>query len=158
MTTTTETPPTTSTCRGSATVLDERIQVAPRSPNAPPRAEDACQVGVLRRITATRLCRLGLEARTDEVMLVVSELVTNALLHSSTQEIALCITAQDEMLWITVRDGKPGKAVPRTPDAQAVSGRGLLLVDAVTREADGIWGTSADGAATWCCLPLPARQ
>ncbi|MGW4102402.1 ATP-binding protein [Streptomyces sp. NPDC004976] len=139
-------------------MIDEHIHVSPRYPGAPPRAEDACQVGVLRRITATRLCRLGLEERIDEVMLVVSELVTNALLHSSTKEIALCITAQDEMLHITVRDGKPGKAVPRTPDAQAMSGRGLLLVDAVTREAGGIWGTSADRAATWCCLPLPARR
>ncbi|CAL9331201.1 hypothetical protein SUDANB132_06348 [Streptomyces sp. enrichment culture] len=91
-------------------------------------------------------------------MLVVSELVTNALLHSSTQKITLSITAQDNMLWITVRDGKPGKPMLRTPDAQAASGRGLLIVDAVTREAGGIWGTGADGAATWCCLPLPARR
>ncbi|WP_437044897.1 ATP-binding protein [Streptomyces sp. enrichment culture] len=158
MTTTTEKPPTSSTARCSATVVDETIQVAQRSPNAPPCAEDACQVGVLRRITATRLCRLGLGARTDEVMLVVSELVTNALLHSSTQKITLSITAQDNMLWITVRDGKPGKPMLRTPDAQAASGRGLLIVDAVTREAGGIWGTGADGAATWCCLPLPARR
>ncbi|MFF8782990.1 ATP-binding protein [Streptomyces sp. NPDC015140] len=111
-------------------------------------------MGTMRRIAAARLRYCGLKAMTDDVMLIVSELLTNALQHSGTTEIRLIITVADGTLRVGVRDGMPSTAVPRRPGPGAESGRGLLLVDAVAKENGGSWGTSEAGAETWCCLPL----
>src|SRR4051794_16799434 len=43
-------------------VLNERFRVAPLRGDAQPRAEDACRVGIMRRIAAARLRYRGLEA------------------------------------------------------------------------------------------------
>ncbi|MFG3323360.1 ATP-binding protein [Streptomyces sp. NPDC048171] len=138
-------------------VVHARFEVATLSNGLPPRSEDACQVGTMRRIAAARLRYCGLEAMTDDVMLIVSELLTNALQHSGTTEISLVITVADGALRVRVRDGMPTPAVPRRPGPAAESGRGLLLVDAVAKENGGSWGTSEAGAETWCCLPLPPQ-
>lgn len=90
-----------------------------------------------------------------DVMVIISELLTNALLHSGTTEISLNITVQDGALHITVGDGMPGAAEPREAGADAESGRGLALVEALVEESGGTWGTSADGATTWCLLSVP---
>ncbi|MFI9376301.1 ATP-binding protein [Streptomyces parvulus] len=135
--------------------MDERFEVSTERSSLPPHRKDALRVGAMRRIAAARLRYCGLEAMTDDVMLIVSELLTNALQHSGTTEISLVITVADGALWVRVRDGVPAPAVPRRPGPGAESGRGLLLVDAVARENGGAWGTSEGGAETWCCLPLP---
>jgi anti-sigma regulatory factor (Ser/Thr protein kinase) len=111
----------------------------------------------MRRITAARLRYCGLEAMRDDVMLIVSELVTNALQHSGTTEISLIITVEREVLRVRVRDGMPGEGGPRRPGDSAESGRGLLLIDTLVKDSGGDWGTCDDGAETWCCLPLPAQ-
>jgi anti-sigma regulatory factor (Ser/Thr protein kinase) len=91
----------------------------------------------------------------SEVVLIVSELLTNALLHSGTTEISLNITVRDGSLHIAVGDGMPGAAEPREAGEGAESGRGLALVEALVEESGGAWGTSADGATTWCHLMVP---
>lgn len=142
-----------SVCGGD--VMSERFKVAGRRGDAPPRAEDACRVGVMRRIAAARLRYCGLETMQSEVVLIVSELLTNALLHSGTTEISLNITVRDGSLHIAVGDGMPGAAEPREAGEGAESGRGLALVEALVEESGGAWGTSADGATTWCHLMVP---
>lgn len=92
---------------------------------------------------------------TDDVMLILSELVTNALQHSGAAEISLAITVDDETLHVRVRDGMPSTGAVRTPEECAESGRGLLLVDALAKERSGAWGFGDAGAEAWCCLPLP---
>lgn len=137
-------------------LLDERIQVTPRRGVASARQEDSCQVGVMRRKAAAKLRHSGCQALIDEVMLIVSELLTNALLHSGTTEIRLIIAVKGEALHIAVRDGVPGEARPRAAgDDKSESGRGLLLVEALSRESGGSWGTSDAGAETWCSLKFP---
>lgn len=148
---------TSLTTHRSWTVLNERFNVSVRQSGLGVRHEDALRVGGTRRIAAARLRYCGLEAMTDDVMLVVSELLTNALQHSGTTEISLIITVADGALRVRVRDGMPSSAVPRRPGPSAESGRGLLLVDAVAKENGGTWGTSEAGAETWCCLPLPGQ-
>ncbi|WP_236043901.1 HAD family hydrolase [Streptomyces pilosus] len=59
-------------------------------------------------------------------------------------------------LRIAVRDGTPGAATLRVPGDKDDSGRGLQLVQALVQESGGTWGTSGDGAETWCGLALPA--
>lgn len=138
--------------------MSERFKVAARCSDLPPRREDTCRVGIMRRIVAARLRYFGLEAMTDDVMLIVSELLTNALQHSGTTEISLSITVEDGSVRIRVRDGMPGACAPRRPEDTAESGRGLLLVDALAKLSGGVWGTSDAGAETWCCLPVPVEE
>uniref|UniRef100_A0AAU1IDF8 ATP-binding protein n=1 Tax=Streptomyces sp. NBC_00180 TaxID=2903632 RepID=A0AAU1IDF8_9ACTN len=95
---------------------------------------------------------LRFEALMDVVMLIVTELLTNALLHSGSTEISLRISVEDGCLRIAVRDGMPGSAEPRAATDTAESGRGLMIVEALAAEHSGTWGT--DGTETWCCLAL----
>jgi anti-sigma regulatory factor (Ser/Thr protein kinase) len=108
----------------------------------------------MRRITAARLRRCGLELMTDAVMLIVSELLTNAVLHSGGTEIQLSVTVRDGFLHIAVCDGMPGRAERRPADGDAESGRGLALIEALVAESGGAWGTSDAGSTTWCDLTI----
>ncbi|WP_371666398.1 ATP-binding protein [Streptomyces sp. NBC_00289] len=138
-------------------VMNERFQVAPRCKGAPPRVEDARRVGVMRRIAAARLRYCGLTAMTDDVMVVVSELLTNAVLHSDSQDIGLSITLRDSCLRIAVTDGRPGVAATRRCGSDySESGRGLHLVQAIAEMNGGRWGTEDAGATTWCTLAISA--
>lgn len=139
----------------SRDMLTVRFAVAPRSRDARPPVRDAARVGAIRRIAAARLRYCGLEALKSDVMLIVSELLTNALLHSGTTEIVLTITVEDGSLRIAVRDGMPGSVLPKTPGDEDECGRGLQLVQALVAEHGGSWGTGDDGAETWCTLAVP---
>ncbi|MFC5220479.1 ATP-binding protein [Streptomyces coerulescens] len=139
----------------NGTVLHQRIIVALRHTAAPPSDEEASRIGVVRRIAAAKLRYCGLKALVDNVMLIVSELLTNALLHSGTTEIRLDITVEGQDLCIAVHDGMAGHAVPKITDDDAESGRGLQLIDVLIRENGGCWGTSEGGATTWCRLAIP---
>jgi len=154
MTTTAVRTPRAAPRRGGD-VMSERFKVSASQDGTAPRREDACRVGIMRRIAAARLRYCGLEAMTDDVMLIVSELLTNALLHSGTTEISLSITVEDGVLRVLVRDGVSGECAPQSPTATVESGRGLLLVDALAKGCGGEWGTRDAGAETWCSLPLP---
>ncbi|MFF7954010.1 ATP-binding protein [Streptomyces griseorubiginosus] len=136
--------------------MSERFEVAPRRGQAPAREEDACRVGMMRRIAAARLRYCGLDALIDEVMVIVSELLTNAVLHSGTTEVALGLSVRDGFLRVTVTDGMPGGAARKEVTENAESGRGLALVDALVAEHSGSWGTSDNGATTWCDLTIPS--
>ncbi|CAM5236440.1 ATP-binding protein [Streptomyces griseomycini] len=140
----------------SGDVMTACFAVAPRPCGTHPPAGDAARIGTMRRIAAARLRYCGLEVLKGDVMLIVSELLTNALLHSGTTEISLSITAEDKSLRIAVRDGMPGNATPKTPGHKDESGRGLQLVQALVKESGGTWGTSDNGAETWCSLTIPA--
>ncbi|MGW8066680.1 ATP-binding protein [Streptomyces ziwulingensis] len=137
--------------------MSERFKVSPAHGGLPPRREDACRVGIMRRIAAARLRYCGLESMTDDVMLIISELLTNALQHSGTTEISLNITVEDGTLRIRVRDGMPGACTAQRPKDTSESGRGLLLVDALTKGSGGDWGVVDAGAETWCSLPVPVE-
>ncbi|MGC9500543.1 ATP-binding protein [Streptomyces sp. WG7] len=140
-------------------VMNERFEVAPRRGAEPPRREDACRVGAMRRIAAARLRYCGLQAMTNDVVVIVSELLTNALLHSGASEIRLTVTTANDSLRIAVHDGVPGQATPKAVNHNTdVSGRGLVLVDALARESGGEWGTSDAGAETWCRLPVSTEE
>lgn len=112
----------------------------------------------MRRIAAARLRYCGLEVLLDDAMLIVSELLTNALLHSGTTQISLDIAVENESLCIAVGDGMPGCVEPRAADGNAESGRGLMLVKNLVQEHGGTWGTSDSGATTWCRLNIPTRE
>jgi signal transduction histidine kinase len=139
-------------------MMAERFDIAPRRGEAALRAEDACRVGIMRRIAAARLRHCGLEAMTDDVMLIVSELLTNALHHSGAAEISLKVAVRDGFLHISVDDGTPARIKPVPASAEAESGRGLALVAALAEEGGGSFGTSDQGATVWCRLAVLVKE
>ncbi|MFF1284333.1 ATP-binding protein [Streptomyces sp. NPDC058299] len=128
--------------------------VTPRIRGTLPLPKDALRVGAMRRIAAARLRYCGLESMTYEVMLAVSELLTNSIMHSGGSSITLYMTVRDGYLTVSVTDGGAGRAVPRTASDDDESGRGLLLLASLVQESGGDWGTADN--TTWCRFSLTA--
>lgn len=90
--------------------------------------------GQARRAVAECAARLGLEAVVDDLLLVVSELVTNAVRYG-TAPLRLTLRRCSTGLSVGVHDGlAPPMAGAALPDDDAESGRGLVLVQAVADE------------------------
>ena len=81
----------------------------------------------------------GLPHLIDVVCLAVSELATNAVVHAQTP-FTLTVLSADGSLVVELRDASPAPPLAGVHDVLAEGGRGLLLVQALSRE----WGTRAD--------------
>jgi anti-sigma regulatory factor (Ser/Thr protein kinase) len=91
----------------------------------------------------------------DASRLLVSELVTNAVLHART-ELDLVVRAIRTGIRVEVRDHDPAEPVLRHYEDEAMTGRGLALVaELATR-----WGVDRhpDGKAVWFELDERPRQ
>ena len=97
--------------------------------------------------------RLHKEDVADVAQLLVSELVTNAVLHAGTT-VHLRVEADGSALRIEVTDGAATKPSRRHYSAEAATGRGLGLVEALAAE----WGTrsEAGGKTVWCTVEAVA--
>lgn len=83
----------------------------------------------------------------DLVVLLTNELVTNAVLHAGTR-IDLRISRVSGALRVEVGDASRQALAVRSPDLDAQTGRGLSLVDALSRR----WGVDLvadDGKVVW---------
>ncbi|MFF4442416.1 ATP-binding protein [Streptomyces sp. NPDC001621] len=132
--------------------------ISPLRPGAPIAEDDARRVRMARRVTAARLRYCGLHAMVDDVTLIVSELVTNAIVHSGGAQITFTMTVRDDVLRLAVHDEMAGGPTICEADSDSERGRGLFLVGFLTEEHSGKWGTSDEGATTWCALPLAGAQ
>lgn len=95
----------------------------------------------------------------DGLLLVVSELVTNAVRHAAllSPQIAVQLTIGPNWLQIAVEDSHPYRPKALEADQGDVGGRGLWLVKSLTAEAGGTCGvelTANGGKAIWAELPL----
>ena len=107
------------------------------------------RVSEMRRATATFLRRsVWTVPLADDVVLAVSELVTNAIRHGD-GEVKLRVSVANGEVRVTVTDGSPERAVLRQADADDESGRGLALVAAFAHR----WGSR--GRETWCTFRYP---
>ncbi|HEX3824696.1 MAG TPA: ATP-binding protein [Mycobacteriales bacterium] len=82
----------------------------------------------------------------ETVQLLASELVTNAILHTNdVVEVSAQITANG--ITVEVTDRNPTKPIVKTYGAEAATGRGLRLVEALS----DAWGVRGDGRrkAVW---------
>ena len=106
-----------------------------------------------RRFLTETLAGWGVSDIDLTASLVLSELVTNAVLHAKT-EIVVRLYQLDEGVRIEVEDGSPRGLVPRSYALDATTGRGLSLVDALSQS----WGVelTGSGKVVWCELELRA--
>ncbi|MPY63103.1 ATP-binding protein [Streptomyces spongiae] len=82
----------------------------------------------------------GLTEHSETVELLVSELVTNALVHARSR-LRLTLTAAHGVLRCEVSDADHRRPRVRRVKETAESGRGMFLVDALARR----WGSHQDG-------------
>ena len=122
---------------------------APRWECFPPMAActqdmDAGSVRTAREFTVATCRRWGMTERRDDVGIVASELLTNALRHAlpgSGQSrpgwpVQLGLLQPGPCVLCAVADSSPSAPVPRTPGYLAETGRGLQIVGVLSDE----WG------------------
>ncbi|WP_328936839.1 SpoIIE family protein phosphatase [Streptomyces tauricus] len=105
-----------------------------------------------RRFTRRALRGWGVRDEPDAVLLVVSELVTNALVHTEGQ-VRLDLTLINNRMRVAVVDASPRSPIkPTSIGWEATGGRGILLVEALS----ATWGTVpvSGGKQVWAELPL----
>jgi anti-sigma regulatory factor (Ser/Thr protein kinase) len=148
--------PTCSAPLGDAT----RVLLTPGATHTIKRALAARPEAVAEARREVKALPLAQEAR-DELALVVSELVTNAVLHADTavgELIRLQVRLRSGRARIEVRDCGLGFDAPApNPDPLAVGGQGLLIVAALS----DAWGVvrGPGGCTVWCevLVEEPAR-
>lgn len=125
---------------------------------------DPAEVGRARRWARSRLAGSGIQADeplAETLILLVSELVTNAVVHTGCPAVLrlslpdVAGVAQDcATVRLEVADRSGRAPVPRCADGDATGGRGLALVDGLADR----WGWSTEGAGKriWCELDRDA--
>ncbi|MET8470201.1 ATP-binding protein [Streptomyces sp. NPDC006422] len=118
---------------------------------------DPAEVGRARRWARSRLAGSGLggdDSLAETLILIVSELVTNAVVHTGRPAVlrmalpggvqAACVGT----VRVEVADISDRPPAPRQADGEETNGRGLALVDGLADR----WGWRPEGAgkAIWC--------
>ncbi|WP_259407897.1 ATP-binding protein [Streptomyces akebiae] len=119
---------------------------------------DPAEVGRARRWARARLCGSGIgddEPLAETLILLVSELVTNAVVHTGRPAVLRLLLSglRDGVVGkvrLEVADGSACPPAPRCADSEEAGGRGLALVDVLADR----WGWSHEGAGKriWCEL------
>lgn len=133
---------------GTHDLMAVSFAISPRGAHQDIPEQDARHVSEMRRLARERLNYCGLSALADDVELLVSELVTNAIEHSHGAGITVTLRLDEGLLLLYVKDQTALRPHVQKPAADAEHGRGLLIVKAL---ADS-WGVSTDGTTVWCAL------
>jgi anti-sigma regulatory factor (Ser/Thr protein kinase) len=102
-----------------------------------------------RHFTMATLARWGVTERCDDIVIVVCELLTNAIRHAlpgpggtqATEAIRLGLVQPGNCVICAVADPSPALPVARQPDDGAETGRGLHVITALSDH----WGYSTPG-------------
>jgi Histidine kinase-like ATPase domain len=121
-------------------------QVAIRTAHGRPEA-----VRDAREFTAATLAEWGVAERHDDIVIVVSELLTNALRHAGPSPVTapahcqarLGLLLRGPCLLCAVADASDQVPVRHEPDCLAETGRGLHVIAALADD----WGCTAPGPA-----------
>ncbi|MGH8891578.1 MAG: ATP-binding protein [Acidothermaceae bacterium] len=107
---------------------------------------DASSVGTARRLVRSQLANLADPDVVADASLLVSELVTNAIIHGRTG-VKLHAGVRRGVFRAEISDGNPALPAPRRPSQLATTGRGLLLIDEISSR----WGVknTRSGKTIW---------
>ena len=99
------------------------------------------------------------DGEADALVLMLSELATNAVQHAATEfEVAVHVAPDGRRVRVEVSDGAAGFPTPQDQVADAPHGRGLHIV----RTLADAWGIEMrrdrPGKTVWFSLPLAARD
>jgi anti-sigma regulatory factor (Ser/Thr protein kinase) len=116
-------------------------------------AREPADIAAVRRAAKMHLQRRGC-TNTDIAVLVLSELVTNAVVHAGGAHLIL-IACHDSWVHMSVHDRSTALACPRN-DNPSIGGRGLHIVDQLTLQ----WGSEPldGGKRVWAVIPCAAQE
>ena len=100
--------------------------------------------GVARAFVGGACARWGIEPLLDSAQLVVSELVTNAVSNARGSNVTVDLRLHADHLRIEVEDEDSRLPLLQRNDWEALGGRGLVLIEALSRD--------------WGCQPCPAGK
>jgi anti-sigma regulatory factor (Ser/Thr protein kinase) len=111
-----------------------------------PRAECELQVSHAAPARARRFLRIAAcpehhSALLDDAMVLVSELVTNSVLHGG-PPLVVAVECDGTLLQVRVRDGSSALPIPQAAGQSDENGRGLAMVAAMSDD----WGVEPDAA------------
>ncbi|MFF8024439.1 ATP-binding protein [Streptomyces sp. NPDC007896] len=116
-----------------------------------------------RAFTRSTLGRWALDHRSDDAVLIVNELATNAVLHAAPHSpagengVRLDLTLRRAHLVCAVTDQFDSPPVcPRTDAPLEVHGRGLRIVEELSEHWG--WTRSRAGKTVWAMLPTPPSR
>jgi len=122
-------------------------------------------VATARRRVCDTLGQWGMVSVRDDAGLVVSELFTNAVVHTDSDRVTCALWTVGGVLYVEVADDGQARTTPavRPPASDLENGRGLMLVEELTDE----WGVRhsepGPGRTVWARLAraglggIPAR-
>jgi anti-sigma regulatory factor (Ser/Thr protein kinase) len=118
---------------------------------------DPANAAIVRRsIAADLISRLVARAAIDDVVLVASELVSNAVVHTGVdqveQQLDVTWDVGPDSVLIRVVDPSPDLPRPRSTNASDTRGRGLSIVAALALD----WGVrrTDGGKQVWARVPI----
>ncbi|MET8144565.1 SpoIIE family protein phosphatase [Sphaerisporangium sp. NPDC005288] len=137
----------------------EGAEDVPRTGHLHIEARDLRGAKEVRGLVHDLLCQWGLTEVSEDLQLVTSEVVTNALIHAGT-DVDVRLRAFADRVRLEVRDSDSDPPVPspfslsEEGSAEAEHGRGLFLVDALA----SAWNSSPSGRGktVWLEIAIPA--
>jgi two-component sensor histidine kinase len=118
------------------------------------RHEPASAARIRSAIAADLEQRAVAAGAVDDVILVASELVGNAILHTSADDdLDVSWDVESDCVTITVRDDSDAEPLLRRANETDTHGRGLTIVAALSAD----WGVAHTGRGkrVWAQIPLP---
>ena len=117
------------------------------SVDLPPEPSSATRARTIAREQLETLCSTD---TVEVIALLVTELVTNAILHARTP-FQLTLESRPDHVRICVEDHSNERPTVRHYESDAVTGRGLALVEQLASS----WGvdTTPEGKVVWCEVP-----
>ena len=134
----------TSTARPPETTMCQDTPRAQR--RLPPGREAPTQAREFLRAASCETHHAGV---VEDAVLLVSELVTNSVVHGG-PPVIVAVDCDGDALQVRVRDGSPVLPARRTAEQEAEGGRGLALVETLSVD----WGVDPqpDGKNVWFVL------
>jgi len=111
----------------------------------------ASAVPCARLHTRLVLAEWNLSRLSDDAQLLVSELLTNGIVHAPGELVRLWLRSDGQQVAILIWDHSSVAPMPAADqDAEAPDGRGLAIVEALSAR----WGSyrTEDGKVVWCML------